>query len=213
MQNFDAILLDMDGTLVDSTAFGAQLWRRFASRWDLDGDEVVDFAHGRPTSSTVGEYAPAEALEAELQILERDELDGDGVVPIPGADALVASLVGVRSALVTSATRAVAVHRMEMAGIEMPSVLIGSDDVEHGKPDPEPFLRAAEALGADPVRCVVLEDSPAGLAAAAAAGMRAIQVGAREPAVEGVLVQLADLTQLSAEPDGDGGLTLRWPTG
>ncbi|KQY55300.1 hypothetical protein ASD11_17255 [Aeromicrobium sp. Root495] len=212
MHQCDAILIDMDGTLVDSTAFGARLWRRFASRWDVDGDEVVEFAHGRPTSATVSAYAPAEALEAELEVLERDELDGDGVVPIAGAVALVASLDGFPWALVTSATRAVAQHRMRSAGLPLPTVLVGSDDVEHGKPDPEPFLRAAEALGVDPSRCVVLEDSPAGLAAAAAAGMRAIQVGEHEPAVDGVLVQLPDLTGLTVELGEESGAILRWST-
>ena len=91
----------------------------------------------------------------------------------------------------------------------VPDVLVGSDDVTHGKPDPEPFLRAAELLGVRPERCLVLEDSRAGLEAAAAAGMAALQVGLREPEVPGVLVRVPDLTGLRVTPSGSV-LTVEW---
>ena len=209
MHRCDAILLDMDGTLVDSTPLVERLWREFADRWDLGADEVIEHAHGRPTESTVSHFLPAEAVEAELRIFERDELDGDGVVAIVGAPALVSALAGLPTALVTSATRSLARHRMELGGMAVPDVLVGSDDVTHGKPDPEPFLRAAELLGVRPERCLVLEDSRAGLDAAAAAGMAALQVGLREPEVPGILVRVPDLTGVRVTPSGTG-LTVEW---
>ena len=186
-----------------------RLWREFAARWDLDPDDVIEHAHGRPTESTVSYFLPAVEVEAELRIFERDELDGEGVVAIAGAPALVTSLVGLPTALVTSATRSLARHRMELGGMTVPDVLVGSDDVTHGKPDPEPFLRAAGLLGVRPERCLVLEDSRAGLEAAAAAGMAALQVGLREPEVPGVLVRVPDLTGLRVTPSGSV-LTVEW---
>jgi sugar-phosphatase len=83
-----------------------------------------------------------------------------------------------RWALVTSAPRLLALRRIEAAGLPPPPLLISADDVSRGKPAPDCFLKAAEALGVPPERCLVWEDAPAGISAAEAAGMMVIVVGA-----------------------------------
>lgn len=76
--------------------------------------------------------------------------------------------------MVTSATGPVARARLTRAGLPLPRVLVGAEDVRRGKPAPDPYLLAATQLGVDAGRCVGVEDTPAGLAALRAAGMRAI---------------------------------------
>jgi mannitol-1-/sugar-/sorbitol-6-phosphatase len=173
----DAVLLDMDGTLVDSTAVVEQMWREFAARFGLDADEVIGHAHGRQTPDTIARFVGDEAAgRAWLDHHEREELRRtDGVVEVPGAAAFVASLA-VPCAVVTSAPRALAVRRLEAAGVAVPAVLVAAEDVESGKPDPEGYLRAAELLGVPAARAVVFEDAPAGILAGQRAGARVVEV-------------------------------------
>ena len=94
--------------------------------------------------------------------------DVDGVVAMPGAQAVL-SLP--RVAIATSSTAALARARLAAAGLPEPDVLVTADQVENGKPAPDPYLLAAERLGVDPASCLVFEDAPAGIAAGRAAGM------------------------------------------
>ncbi|WP_281445620.1 HAD hydrolase-like protein, partial [Paenarthrobacter nicotinovorans] len=92
--NARAVLFDMDGTLVDSTAIVEQVWLEFAQRYGLDFDEILRTSHGVQAGDTVRRYAPAgsdmEALTAELGEMERSRTDG--VIALPGAEALLAGL-------------------------------------------------------------------------------------------------------------------------
>jgi mannitol-1-/sugar-/sorbitol-6-phosphatase len=143
-------------------------WAAFAARHGLDADEVNQGAHGRPSRETVRELAPDDH-ERETQLVEEAETaDVEGVVALPGADALLRS--GRRMAIVTSCSDALAAVRLRAAGLPAPDVLVSSDAVARGKPDPEAFLTAAARLGVAPADCVVLEDAPAGIAAGRAAG-------------------------------------------
>jgi sugar-phosphatase len=143
-------------------------WAAFARRHGLDADEVNRLAHGRPSRETVRELAPADA-ERETQLLEDAETtDVEGVVALPGADALLRS--GRRQAIVTSCSDALATVRLRAAGLPVPDVLVSADSITRGKPDPEAFLLGAARLGVAPEECVVLEDAPAGIAAGRAAG-------------------------------------------
>ncbi len=202
--NCEALLFDMDGTLVDSTALVERLWSELAFRWNLVPGEVISHAHGRPTAATLMHFLPAEAVAEELGRFQRDELDGVGIRAIAGAVDFLHAARGLPTALVTSASRRLATHRMEVARIGMPSVVVTADDVQHGKPSPDPFLLAADALGVQPADCLVFEDSDTGLTAAAAAGMRSIVVGANRSLIAQQSVVIPEFSGLGIRSLSDG---------
>ena len=172
-----ALIFDLDGVLVDSLAVIERHWRRWAASRGLPVPTVLEVAPGRPTVETIRLVAPhldAEREAAELTTVEAP--DTDGLVAIAGAHDLVAALPPRAWAVVTSGIRITAETRLKHAGLPLPAVLISADDVSGGKPDPEGYLTAADRLAALPSECVVIEDTPAGLAAANAAGMRTVGV-------------------------------------
>lgn len=165
----------MDGVLIDSTPAVARVWHRWAVERGLDPQEVVAHAHGRPSLTTVREYLPNADHQAENREVERREIaDLEGVVPLPGALELLASLPADRWTIVTSCTRPLAEVRLRAAGLPLPKNLITSNDITHGKPHPEPYEKGAAVLGFPPGECIVLEDVPAGVRAGKAAGARVI---------------------------------------
>jgi sugar-phosphatase len=169
----DALLVDLDGTLVDSTAPVRRVWNDFAGRHGLDGERVHRFAQGRPSRETIRLLAPDADHDAETRAVEDAEVrDTCGVFALAGAAELLAG--DHRLAIVTSCSTALARARLRAAGLPIPAVLVSSDGLERGKPDPECFLIAAKRLGVTPERCVVLEDAPAGIAAGQAAGAAVI---------------------------------------
>jgi mannitol-1-/sugar-/sorbitol-6-phosphatase len=170
-----AVLFDMDGVLVNSTDAVARVWRNWAIARGFDPVAVVAAAHGRPSIDTVRDFLPDADSNAENLEVERQEVeDLEGVVPMPGAQALVKSLPNGRWTVVTSATRPLAEVRLHAAGIPILPTLITSGDIQRGKPDPEPYLKAAARLGYAASDCVVVEDAPAGIRAGKAAGARVI---------------------------------------
>jgi len=173
----DAILFDLDGVLVDSTTRVTETWERWARKHQLDPARVIAAAHGRRTIETVQIVAPHLAATDEVATLEASESVGtEGVFEIPGAREILASLPPDSWAIVTSGIRAVATLRIRHTHLPMPRVLVCAEDIQRGKPDPEGYLTAAQSLGVDPSRCVVIEDTPPGLEAARAAGMQSIAV-------------------------------------
>lgn len=178
-----AVLFDLDGVLADSTAVVDRVWRVWADERGLDGDAIMKVAHGRPSAEIIRDFAPELSVESEVEILEhREAEDLSGLVGIRGATKLVRSLPLASWAVVTSGTTTVAQPRLAAVGIPEPPVLITANDIVRGKPDPEGYLAAAGRLGAPAHRCIVIEDSPAGLAAARAAGMKTIGVTTTFPA-------------------------------
>lgn len=170
-----ALLFDLDGVLINSTPAVARVWHRWAIEHRFNPEEVVARAHGRPSLTTVKEYLPHADHEAENREVERREIeDLEGVVPLPGALELLSSLPRDRWTIVTSCTRRLAEVRIKAAGLPLPSTLISSNDIQRGKPDPEPFLKGASALGFLAGECIVFEDVPAGVQAGKAAGARVI---------------------------------------
>jgi sugar-phosphatase len=195
------LLFDLDGTLVDSTAVVERTWRSFAGRHCLDAELILAVAHGRRTEETVAEFAPAGVdIRAEVQRLIAQEIvDTEGIVAIPGATHLLASLPEGRWAVVTSAGQELAAARMGAAGLPVPSVLISADDVTTGKPSPEGYLAAAGRLGVRPEQTIVFEDAEAGVLAARASGARTVVVGAcAAPTTEG-LERVTDLRGVRVE--------------
>lgn len=196
------ILFDLDGVLVDSRPLIEEIWRAWAVPRGLDETRFIRVAHGRRTSETLREVAPHLDIVRETAALDAmEELATDGLVAIPGAAALLASLAPDTWAIVTSGSRAVARLRLTTAGLPIPPVMVTGDEVERGKPDPEPYLLGAQRTGADPADCVVVEDSPAGIAAGKAAGMRVAAVTTTHRAfalaeADVVLSRLSDLPGL-----------------
>src|SRR5436305_3618580 len=140
---------------------------------------------GRRVQDTLRAVAPHLDLDAEVATLVGLEARRtDGLLPVPGAAALVAALPPNAWAVVTSGARSVATLRLRHVGLPVPQTLITADDVERGKPDPEGYLAAARALGRAPSECIVIEDAPAGIDAARAAGMRSIGIAGTFPAAE-----------------------------
>jgi sugar-phosphatase len=170
-----ALLFDLDGVLIDSTPAVARVWARWAIEHGFNPEEVVGRAHGRPSLTTVTEYLPNSDHEAENREVERREIaDLEGVVPLPGALDLLASLPENRWTIVTSCTRALAEVRIKAAGLPMPKKLITSNDITQGKPHPEPYLKGGSILGFHAAECIVVEDAPDGVRAGKAAGAKVI---------------------------------------
>ncbi len=170
-----AILFDMDGVLIDSTPAVARVWSQWARERGFDPEKVVRLAHGRPSISTIRDLLPNADHEAENREVERREIvDLERVVPLPGARQLLAGLPTERYAVVTSSTRRLAEARLQAAGLPLPKFFVTSSDIVNGKPHPEPYLKAAAKLGADPRECIVVEDVPSGIRSGKAAGARVI---------------------------------------
>jgi sugar-phosphatase len=194
-----AVICDMDGTLVDSTAVVEQVWAEFADRYGADLDEVLRYSHGRLTSDSVRHFLPAGhdpvAVTARLDAEELVRVEG--IVEVPGAGAFLQGLRGAPVAVVTSASRELARLRMRAAGVPVPAALVAAEDVAVGKPSPEGYLSAAALLGVDPADCVVFEDAEAGLRAAIASGGRVVVVGDHVSATTAGLPRISDFSQLS----------------
>ncbi len=173
----DAVLFDLDGVLVDSLECVERHWRRWAAQHHVDWTTIVEVAPGRRTVETIALVAPHLNAEAEASRLSVDEAtDTDGVRTVDGASELLAALPEGCWAVVTSGNSATATSRLRVTGLPIPAVLVTADDVVRGKPDPEPYRIAAERLGVMATNCLVLEDSPTGVAAGRAAAMRVIGV-------------------------------------
>jgi sugar-phosphatase len=199
----EAVLFDLDGVLVDSLGVIERILREWAGSRGIDGERAVELSHGRRDVDLIALLAPDLDVAAEVDwIVGREERVVDGVVAMPGAVDLLGALPSRRWAVVTSGTRAVARARIAAAGLPEPVRLVAAEDVRHGKPDPQPYLRGAELLGVAPQRCVVVEDAMSGVRAARAAGMRCVGVGAEvQPAA--VTAHVANLKELAAVVDGD----------
>ena len=194
-----AILADLDGTLVDSVASSERAWGAFARRRGLDEEETHRFAMGRPTRETVALLVPEGERDAEQAQIDRDEVDDAGtVVAYPGAAELLAGPIPV--AVVTSGSTELATARLRGAGLEPPEVMITADSIAKGKPDPEPFLLGARALGVEPGRCLALEDAPSGIGSALAAGIPVVAFRTSHPEdeLEGATVVLDTLAEAIA---------------
>lgn len=202
---FDALLIDMDGTLVDSRALVEHLLRDFAVRHGLDADEVIARAHGMQsidmTRHYLGDTPLARSEAAAIEAWETENVDG--IVAMPGAARLLAALPPAAWALVTSATRALATNRMRAAGLSMPPLTVTADDVQPGKPAPDCYLMAARALDVAPDRCIVIEDADAGIAAGLAAGMRVLNIGPTDMRAANV-IRAHGLSEVRVVRDAEG---------
>ncbi len=201
-----AILFDMDGVLIDSAPAVERVWRVWALAHGFDPVRVVAQAHGRRSIETIRAVAPAMDAEKENIVVEQMEIeDKDGVTALPGAAELLARVPDDRFAVVTSATRPLAVARLGYAGLSVPRHMVTADDVVNGKPSPEPYLKGAAMLGFAPGNCLVFEDTLAGIASARASAMQAIalQTTYRAQELQAADAIVASLADVKAELRGE----------
>lgn len=203
------LLLDMDGTLVDSNALVEQIWAEFALAHGLDITSILQFSHGRPSIDTVRAFLPG--ADSATHWRERDAVEAqgllrtDGVVEIPGAAAFLerTAAAGVPVATVTSAPRDLAMTRFAAAGVPFPELAVTADDITVGKPDPQPFVLGAQMLGLPAGVCAAFEDSAAGLASARGAGAAVVVVGGYEGPETTGLPRIQTWHEVAIEPGED----------
>lgn len=201
----EALLLDMDGTLVHSTTEVETVWRLWCQGHRLDPEPVLAMCHGVRSREVIRALAPQLDLAREVALLDELEIQHAGVAePIAGARTLLGALSPARWALVTSASQRVARHRLASAGLPLPRLLIGAEDVVRGKPDPDPYLLAARQLGLAPADCLVFEDAPAGIRSTLQAGCQVVQIGGDKRLDDGVRARLEDWRQIRLTEDEAG---------
>jgi mannitol-1-/sugar-/sorbitol-6-phosphatase len=212
----DALLFDLDGVLIDSSACIARNWQAWAEPHGIDVIQIMKVAHGVRSVETIRQVAPhldAEQEAAKLTALE--VADTDGVIAMPGAHVLLRALPANAWTIVTSGNAALAEARLRAVGLPIPAAIVTADDVTEGKPAPEPYLLGAKRLGLAPERCLVVEDAPAGIQAGRGAGIRVLGISsthARDKLLENgataVVDRLADLVVVNAA--GGYPLVVRW---
>ena len=208
--DFDAVIFDMDGTLIDSTPAVARAWSTWAEEHGITAEELAGH-HGMPSAGVVRKLLPDHQHDTAIDRINALEIDDvHDIVVLPGAADALAALSSARNAIATSCTLPLARARIAAAQLIAPSVLVTADQVAHGKPAPDPFLLAAERLGVAPERCLVVEDAPAGLTAAEAAGCYRLAVITTTPedelVADGIVRNLGDVEFVVAD---DGAIRIR----
>lgn len=211
----DAVLFDIDGTLVDSTGAVERTWRQWGEAHGIDPEEILAVSHGRRSEDTIAMFLPEGQIDEAAAELEELELaDLDGVAALPATAELLRALPPTRWAAVTSGGRRLMRARLEAAELPVPDVLVTAEDVTEGKPHPQGYLKAAAALGADPARCLVVEDAPAGIRAGLASGAAVLAVATSHGRTDleglGAAEVIDNLTFCTLETGPDG-LVLRTP--
>ena len=200
-----AVLFDLDGVIVESREATERVWLGWAAHHGIEPDELRAAMHGVRSAEVVAALRPELDAAAESAEIERRQAeDVVGLRAIPGAAAALASLDPARVAVVTSATRTLALARLRAVGVEPPAVVVFAEDVHRGKPDPEGYLTAARLLGVAPTSALVVEDAPPGIEAARAAGMACVAVESTHPrealgAADTVIESLEQLPALLAD--------------
>jgi sugar-phosphatase len=169
------VLFDSDGILISSIRAVNRSWTRYCNLRGVDPEQALAIVHGCRASDTLRRVRPELEDEAEiareLKIIENFEVeDIADVTALPGIPELLRALPQGRWTVVTSATGRLVRARLAAAGLPLPERLVTGDDVERGKPNPDPYLAGAALLELRPEDCVVFEDAVSGVRAGKAAG-------------------------------------------
>lgn len=179
------LLFDMDGVLISSIASATRCWKRWAKLYKVPNADKFVLPHGRPARDIVIMLRPDIDPDEGLRVIEDMEIEDVGDIEVlPGVRELLASLPPERWTVVTSCTRRLLEARLKAAGLPEPPKLVSADDISKGKPDPEPYIKGAEALGLKPEDCIVVEDAVSGVQAGIAAGCRVLAVLSSTPRAE-----------------------------
>jgi len=186
-----AMLFDMDGTLLDSTAAVEATWEFYAKKYNLNVQEVLKTSHGVRTVDNLKRWCghtdgpeleeAAKAFESMI-VTEAQRLQSEGktgLVLLPGVHELLSTLETSPKpvwTIVTSATTIYASAALPTAGVPDPPHLITAEAVSKGKPYPDPYLAGAAALGVPVEECIVVEDAPSGVKSGVAAKARVLAV-------------------------------------
>ena len=180
-----AVLFDMDGTLIDSEPVWFETQARLLAGYGFElGPEHWEKVLGQPNEVSAkyllrvsGIGLAWRELSDKIEIAMVEQLS-QGIDLLPGAKELLVELqtAGVPTALVSASSRRIVDACIGGIGADFFRHTVSGDDVARTKPDPQPYLLAAELLGVDPAGCVVIEDSPIGTASGAAAGCRVLSV-------------------------------------
>lgn len=163
---------------MDSAALVERQWRRWASARGLRAEPFLRVCHGRRAVETIRIAAPHLDAEAEVAAFRPPDEEHSGEVgPMAGAARLLSALPSGSWAVATSGSRAGASARLRAAKLPVPPALVCAEDVLRGKPSPDVYLTASARLEVAPSDCLVVEDAPACVEAASAAGMRVIALG------------------------------------
>lgn len=204
-------LFDLDGTLVDSLPVVERSWINWAKRQGINPQQVLAFIHGKQAITSLRHFMPdadAARLQEEFEWLEElESRDTEGVVAMPGAAELIATLQALQLpwGIVTSGSVPVAYARCKAAGLPKPAVFITAEQVQRGKPEPDAYLLGAQKLGLAPGACAVVEDAPAGILAGLTAGCQVIAVNApaETPKLDKATLVLSSLAQITVTRIGD----------
>jgi sugar-phosphatase len=171
------LLFDMDGVLVSSIGSVNRCWTKWAKHYGVENADTYQIPHGTRAVDIIKTLKPGLDVAEGLKLIEDMEIEDVADLDVlGGAKDLLESLPIERWAIVTSATKRLAIARLGVAGLPVPERFITGDMVEKGKPDPEPYRRGAEMLGFAAKDCVVVEDAPSGVGAGVAAGCRVLGV-------------------------------------
>lgn len=180
----EALVFDFDGTLVDSMPMHYRCWQQALAPAGLTFDHATFQRWGGvPTREIVRRLADAQRVEVNITVIveAKEALTRanahEAIAIEPVLDIARAHRGKLPMAIATGGPRRLVGMRLDMLGIHgWFGAVVTADDVTNGKPDPEPFLRAAELLGVDPRRCRAYEDAASGIASAQAAGMEVVDV-------------------------------------
>jgi mannitol-1-/sugar-/sorbitol-6-phosphatase len=206
------ILFDMDGVLISSTGADERCWLQWAKHHHMEVAFSLQATHGRRALDTLHALRPdLDPVIEQRRLEDYDAEDHSGLIILPGVEKLLASLPADRWTIVTSATTRLLEGRLGYAGLPIPAVLVPAEKVANGKPHPEPYVIGAKLLGFAPADCLVIEDSPAGVASGKAAGCRVLALLSSHTQAEltGADWFVTSLQQVTAAPQGNGTLSIR----
>ncbi len=205
------ILFDMDGVLISSTGADERCWLQWAKHHNMEGAFSLQSTHGRRAVDTLRAIRPdLDPVIEQRRLEDYDAEDYSGLIILPGVEKLLASLPYDRWTIVTSATVRLLQGRLKHAGLPIPKTLVPAEHVANGKPHPEPYLTGARLLNLAPADCLVIEDSPAGVASGKAAGCKVLAVLSSHAQAELTAADwlVASLEQVAATPRLDGTITI-----